>query len=366
MREEFDNINEDEFWDMNALELTSEEESIEESEEEEEIEVDSTETDVDTEEESEEEESEESEEEEEVEEDEVIAKGYEIFKESVFKYLPEDYKFEATEEGFENALKAVEVSLFDNIHTKYLEQIGENDKARKYLDFLVATEGQGDFEKWMKVNSTDLSGYTEEDLQDTDVAKAVLTEYLKFQGMEDEDILVKLEDAEDFGTLQKEAKIALKYIPKSQEKESEKLIKEYETQKKSRDEVYESNYNILKQSAEQINLPKEKKQRVVDAIMKPVRTQGGYETTEFNMILNTVQSNPEHIIQLASLLVDYSPEKGFSLDKITSKKENTKAVKNFREKLAALDVSSPIGKTRGSHSSHSKSKAPDITEGEFY
>jgi hypothetical protein len=365
MREGIDNINEEEFWDLNALELPEEAQPVEVEEEEEEV---IEETDDETVEETDEsEETQESEEEEESdEEDEVIAKGYELFKDSIFKHLPEDYKFEATEEGFENALKAVEVNLFEDIHSKYLGQLEGNEKAKAYLDFLISTEGQGDFEKWMKVNSTDLSGYTEEDLKDTDVAKAVLTEYLKFQGMEDEDILVKLEDAEDFGTLEKEAKIALKYIPKAQEKETTKLVEDYKTQKKSRDEVYTANYDILKKTADQINLPKEKKQKVVDTIMKPVRLQGGYETTEFNLILNQVQTNPEHIIQLTSLLLDYDPTKGFNLSKVTDKKENTKVAKNFRQKLAELDVSSPIGKTKGSHTQHRKTKAPDITEGEFF
>jgi hypothetical protein len=100
--------------------------------------------------------------------------------------------------------------------------------------------------------------------------------------------------------------------------------------------------------------------------MKPVRLQGGYETTEFNLILNQVQTNPEHIIQLTSLLLDYDPSKGFNFDKVLSKKENTKAVKSFRQKLADLDRDSPIVKTKGSHTSHSRTKAPDITQGDFF
>jgi len=172
MREE-ENLEFEAFWDDSALELSEEEvDKLEVSEEEDQEDQEEQEQE---EEESSEEESEESEEseEDEIEEDEVIQKGYEVFKDSVFKYLPEDYEFKATEEGFQEALDAVQVSLFDNVHNQYLAQLETNEKAKSYLDFLVATEGQGDFEKWIKINSSDLSSYTEEDIADTDVAKVI-------------------------------------------------------------------------------------------------------------------------------------------------------------------------------------------------
>ena len=361
-------MNEDEFWDDGALELSEEEveamESTEKVEEDAEDIEETTEEDVEDTEESVEESNETEEEEEE--EDETFVKGYDIFKENIFKYLPEDYEFKATEKGFEEALNVVEDTIAGNIHSQYLAQLEGNPKAKAYLDFLVKTEGNGDFEKWQKVYNTDISSFKEEDMSDNDVAKVVYSEYLKFQGLEDEDILQKLEDAEDFGTLEKEAKIALKYIPKIQEKESEELLKDYQDQKKNRDEVYQSNYNILSETAKQIKLPKERGQQLVDSIMKPVRTQGGYETTMFNYMLNRVQTNPQHILQLASLIMDYDEEKGFNFDGIASKKENTKVARNFREKLTELEKAAPISKSKGSYKSHKRDKAPDITEGEFF
>jgi len=100
--------------------------------------------------------------------------------------------------------------------------------------------------------------------------------------------------------------------------------------------------------------------------MKPVRTQGGYETTMFNYMLNRVQTNPQHILQLASLIMDYDEEKGFNFDGIASKKENTKVARNFREKLTELEKAAPISRSKGSYKSHKRDKAPDITEGEFF
>jgi len=360
-------MNEDEFWDDGALELSEEE--VEAMEATEEVEEDAEDIEENTDEEVEESEQEEGgevEEEDEEEEDETFAKGYDIFKENIFKYLPEDYEFKATEKGFEEALNVVEDTIAGNIHSQYLNQLESNPKAKAYLDFLIKTEGQGDFEKWQKVYNTDITSFQEEDMSDNEIAKVVYSEYLKFQGLEDEDILQKLEDAEDFGTLEKEAKIALKYIPKIQKEQSEELLKDYYEQKRSRDEVYQSNYNILSETAKQIKLPKEKGQQLVDSIMKPVRTQGGYETTMFNYMLNRVQTNPQHILQLASLIMDYDEEKGFNFDAIASKKENTKVARNFREKLTELEKAAPISRSKGSYKSHKRDKAPDITEGEFF
>ena len=169
-----------------------------------------------------------------------------------------------------------------------------------------------------------------------------------------------------YNALEKEAKIALKYIPKIQKEQSEELLKDYHEQKRNRDEVYQSNYNILSETAKQIKLPKEKGQQLVDSIMKPVRTQGGYETTMFNYMLNRVQTNPQHILQLASLIMDYDEEKGFNFDGITSKKQNTKVARNFREKLTELEKAAPISRAKGSYKSHKRDKAPYITEGEFF
>lgn len=359
-------MNEDEFWDDGALELSEEE--VEAMEATEEVEEDAEDIEENTDEEIEESEQEEGGEveEEDEEEDETFAKGYDIFKENIFKYLPEDYEFKSTEKGFEEALNVVEDTIAGNIHSQYLNQLESNPKAKAYLDFLVKTEGQGDFEKWQKVYNTDITSFQEEDMSDSEIAKVVYSEYLKFQGLEDEDILQKLEDAEDFGTLEKEAKIALKYIPKIQKEQSEDLLKDYHEQKRNRDEVYQSNYNILSETAKQIKLPKEKSQQLVDSIMKPVRTQGGYETTMFNYMLNRVQTNPQHTLQLASLIMDYNEEKGFNFDGIASKKENTKVARNFREKLTELEKAAPISRSKGSYKSHKRDKAPDITEGEFF
>ena len=379
MSTEKENLELDNFWDESpGLEMPdsmipkgSEEDSTEETDEVEETEeVDDT-SEEEFEEESEEnkkpqgEEESDEEEEEEIEEDEVIANSYEVFKDSIFKYLPEDYEFKPTEEGFEDAVKTVEKTLFDGVHNQYLNQIESNPKAKSYLEFLIATKGQGDFEKWQRINSVDISNYTEDDIKETEVAKAVVTEYYKTLGMEDEDILQKLEDLEDFGSLEKEAKLSLKYLPKEQEKKSKDLVDEYQSKKKSREEVYESNKKILEDTVNSLNLPKDKKGKVVEAVIKPVRLRDGSETTHFNLLLNQVQSNPEHILQLSSLLLDYDPEKGFNIDSIITKRQNTKTTKSIREKLEKLEKSSPISKSKSTYGSHKRTKTPDITEGSF-
>lgn len=370
MSTEKENLELNEFWDETpGLELPESmvPESTEEVETSEEEVIEEEETQEEETEEIEEEEEEESQEEEEeqVEEDEVIANSYEIFKDSIFKHLPEDYEFKATEEGFEDAVKTVEKNLFDGVHNQYLNQLETNSKAKSYLEFLIATEGQGDFEKWQRINNVDISSYTEDDIKETEVAKALVTEYYKTLGMEDEDILQKLEDLEDFGSLEKEAKLSLKYLPKEQEKKSKDLIEDYQTKKKSREEVYESNKKILEDTVNSLNLPKDKKGKVVESVIKPIRLRDGSETTQFNLLLNQVQSNPEHILQLSSLLLDYDPEKGFNIDSIITKRQNTKTTKGIREKLEKLEKTSPISKSRSTYGSHKRIKTPDVTEGSF-
>jgi hypothetical protein len=297
-------------------------------------------------------------------EDPLFQQSYELFKDNVFQYLPEDYEFKSSEKGFADAIQKVEESLIDRVHNKYLSNLQGNENASKFLDFLVETEGNGDFERWKDNNIN--NNFTEEDLSNEDNQAKIVSRLYELQGYDKEDIATKVEDLEDLGLLEKEAKIALKQINKSRDQVNEELVEDGRNVKQREREVYENNMNILSETLNETKYPTKRRQAIVDTIMKPLELEGGGTITMYDYKLNQIKSNPDHIIELTNFLLNYDIENGFDLENIAKKRGNTQVTKSLREKLEEMESSSTISKSRSNKSRKIGSKqGPDLSEISF-
>lgn len=54
--------------------------------------------------------------------------------------------------------------------------------------------------------------------------------------------------------------------------------------------------------------------------------------TQFQRAMSQITNNPEHLVQLADILADYNPKKGFSFER-RDKQLQTGAARTFREIL---------------------------------
>lgn len=351
---------EDNFWDADPSFVTSDDEFEEEIQEEEIPEEEIEEEDSNL---------EDSEEEEEEDEDPVIKNGYDLFKDSIFKHLPEDYEFKATEKGFEEALEAVQGNLFNSVHEQYLEKFNDNPKVQDYLNFIIETDGKGDIEKWSAVNLKD--SFTVEDItgdDKIDLQKQVIEQYYKATGIEDEYINEKIEDLEDFGKLEKEAKVAIKFLDKNKQEVNKSLVQDVKERERLERERFETNQSILNETISKTKIPKERQSRVIQEIMQPLKLKNGGEITMLDYRLNIIKNNPEHIIQLSNLLLDYNEKEGLNIGKLAERSVNTKTAKNLRSKLEEIEKNSTISKSKTSSSYETKtdkSKNADLSKGSF-
>ena len=344
----------EEFWDF-SLDMSEEELAEIEKKSKSKEEDDDEEQEIENEEILDDDESQEDEElDESEEEDDVIKTGYEVFKDSIFKYLPEDYKFKATEKGFEEAVTKVEETLFESIHSQYLQKFETNPKATEYLNFIVETNGKGDIDKWVDINLK--NNYSDEDLTDETIQKKVITEYYKLTGIEDEDIEDKLNDLEDLNKLEKESKLALKYINKYKETSTDELINDVKVTETKLKEVYDNNKQVLTSLLTESKIPSVRKQKIVEEILEPVKLQNGSEMTMLDYRINVIKSNPEHIIQFANFLLNYDPNTGFDVKNIVSKTENTKTTKSLRSKLEEVERNSTMTKSKSNTSYRGKTE----------
>lgn len=359
--------NNDNFWDDDSAQFTTDGENLdptlidsekEESEEEAEGE-DNDNDDIDTEEGIDDNDDNESEDE----IDPLYEQGYDLFKDTIFSDLGDDYEFKATEEGFQDAIGKAEENIFQKVHQQYLDKVGTNQKAAKYLDFLIETDGNGDFEKWTQINEG--GSYSEEDLDSEDIQKKVITQLYELQGFDETDIRSKLEDLEDLDLLEKESKMALKYIDKSKGQENRNLVEEGKNVNNVRQETYDSNLSILNETLSGTKIPAARQKDITDAIMQPLALKDGGTITRYDYTLSQIRNNPEHIIEMTNLLLNYDPEKGFDINKIAQKNTNTKNTRSLREKLEELENSSTISKSKSGRSQKRTSTGPDLSQISF-
>jgi len=296
-------------------------------------------------------------------EEEIFKNGYETFKDSIFKFLPEDYKFKATEKGFEDALKETEKNLFENIHNQYLSNFENNPKAKEYLNFITETGGKGDVDKWIKINLSD--NYTEEDLENEEIQKKVIRAYYEKTGIEKDYIEEKIIDLEDFGKLDKEAKIALKYLNSSKDSENKNLIDGVKNQEIKEKEQYNINYEILNNIVKETKIPQKRQEYIIKEILDPVELSNGKKMTMLDYRLAVIKNNPEHIIELANVLMNYDPKKGLNIEKIINTKENTKQTKNLRQKLESIEGNSFISKSKSQAFNKGRKNNIDLSGASF-
>lgn len=312
-------------------EVSDANEEVEQEEEETEEEETSTE---DNEEESEEqaEESSEEESEEEVEEDPFIATINHLQEKGILQF---DEEHEYEEEGEELLEKVFSETLDKRFQEEYVDSIPED-----YQSIIKHLKAGGSLEDWVDaVKTTDFDSIN---LEDESNQKQLIEDHLLSTGMDEEDVKDKVQEYEDAGTLEKNAKTALKYLKKSEENK----IKEYEAEldkavkareKKQADDLEDFKKTVL--STEELKgfklKDKKERQELLDYITKPANTKGESKY---------IQDSKSIENQLA---LAYMSMKGFSF-KDLEKAVQTKAVSSLRKTLSKsvdLNAKSNGGKT---------------------
>jgi len=205
--------------------------------------------------------------------------------------------------------------------------------------------GGGDIKDFVDRYAPSLD-YDNIDLDDTQTQKQVLREYYKKTTKYDDDkinkFIARLEVTDD---LLPEAEDAVEYLKTSLKEEQERLLEE---QEKAREEFErqqaEARNKVVSVIEEQENLPTRRKKSLQAFIYNPIG-RGDTTDTDLNRTIQSIQSNPDHFVQLADILMDYDPKKGFDLSRF-EKKGESKAASKFQKKLeeSLSDVTSAVRK----------------------
>jgi len=216
-------------------------------------------------------------------------------------------------------------------------QIAEDQLDQLFEKFpLVKNHSQyvlsgGDSQQFMKAYDPN-NDYSKMDVSEEDIAsqRAVLSDYFKAKGHEDDFIQEILEDYKDSGKLFDKATRAQEALAKSQSATREKMLAGQKTQQvednKKQKEFWNGVYDTIENSTEfaGLTVPKREKSKFFNYISSPVTREGQTQR-------DLDHGNAEMEVKLA---IDYLMFKGFKLDDIIQTKAKTSNAKSLRDKIS--------------------------------
>lgn len=275
-----------------------------------------------------EEESEETEEE----PNESLVNVFETLKESKALVVPEDFEFDGTAEGLSTAIETTFDSLRKSAQESLFNALDEDSKlALKY-----ALVNKKPLYSYYQENDTANFDYDAFDLEEEADQAEIMKVYLsKTTSLTDAKINKQVELYKNSGQLMIEAKDAYTELVALQEEEKQKI--EEALTKREKDNL-KTALEVKQKRVEAINklqdIEEGRRKKLIAFVANDVYVNGRNQvpTTEINNHIQSIARNPEHLAQLANLLVDYDPEKGIVLDRIVAKLSTQKA-EDIKNKL---------------------------------
>lgn len=236
--------------------------------------------------------------------------------------IEEGKDYEDSELGFKEILEFTANKKAEELRAKELEDVPEY-----YKELLELAKKGVDPTEIIKIDQGAIN-YNEIDIEDQDNQKELYKEYLKFTGIEDEEVEDFVDTAEASGTLEKYAKTAQKILAKEQDKNREAVIQQQieavEKEKAESVKRYEDfKKDILNTSeVKGIKISKDESAKLLDFMTVPVDKKTG-KTAE-----QLAWEDPE-----TRKAFSYMVMNKFSLDKI-EKQVTTKKTIELKKKLA--------------------------------
>jgi hypothetical protein len=229
-------------------------------------------------------------------------------------FFDENKEYEDSEQGL--------IEIFEDTVNHKVEE-WKSSLSDLSLQLIEYIENNGTVEGF--VNKFQETKYSEVDLDDEDNQKSLVEEHLLATGLDADEVKETLRDYEDSGILERQAKIAQKYLSKQQELENERFI-ENQRQQKEREEferqaqMEEFENDIMNNNFQTLNIPKAERQKFLEYLTKPVTKDG---KTKY-----LLEDSYEDRIRMA-----YMKFKKFDFGDI-EKKATTKATLNLKKELS--------------------------------
>lgn len=252
-------------------------------------------------------------------------------KDSNYLTVPEDFTFDGTTDSLAEAIDLTYESFKKSAQESLLNSLDEDSRlALKFA--LTYKKPIYSFYEETEVEPFDFSTI---DLDELENQQEVVRTYLKkTTAFSDNKIENQIKGLSQSGEIVSEAKEYLGELIAFQEKERQELDSKIEQQRqKDRDDLLkwkEDRVNIIKGYKDADDTRKAKLKAFVVNEVYTDRSKA--PVTELVQVLRMINNNPEHYVQLADVLMDYTPEKGIDYDRLT-KRLNTKITSSLKDKL---------------------------------
>lgn len=256
--------------------------------------------------------------------------------------VPENFELDGSEESIQKILEYTKQQNKDRVAQEIWSALPDDFKP--LLEY--GLNGGKSIKEFLDV-------YVDSDVTTLDISqeanqRAVLREYYKQTSngtfsQEKIDRLIKR--IEEYGDLEEEAKDAHQELSRQSNERKQALILEAQRKEQEQRQHIIDYTNAMVDSIEKTSfIHPTRKAKVRSFMFDPIQINST-STTAYNYAVQSILANPEHQAQLADILLDYNPEKGFDLERL-ERRVRTKASKSFQELLEQkLD---PKSKTKGS------------------
>jgi len=233
-------------------------------------------------------------------------------------------EYDDTVEGLTNFVRDMSQEVAEDQLQSLFEEFPE---VQRHLDYIMAG---GDPEQFYATNSPQSDyGNIQMSEQDITLQRAMLGEYFKAKGHQEDFVLDMLNDYEESGKLYGKALAAQEQLSLAQQEQKEQLyqqqmMQQQETQAEQ-EEFWDAVANTIEDGNEfaGIRIPDNDKQEFFDYISASVDEQGNTQRD-----LDYSEANMD--IKLA---IDYLMYSGFNLGDIIDTKARTKSVENLRSRI---------------------------------
>lgn len=148
--------------------------------------------------------------------------------------------------------------------------------------------------------------------QDEESKKQVVAQYLQATTNFSPNKIEKVIDALEEDELEEEAQKAYEALVNSQKAYVERLHQQRLKEREQMAELYRQQLTSIKQAIDTSSYHPHKKSKLERFIFEPKKTTDGVKT-QFQMVLEQIAQKPQHLIELADILTNYSSDKGFDL-----------------------------------------------------
>lgn len=252
-------------------------------------------------------------------------------KDSNYLAVPDDFTFDGTTDSLAEAIDLTYESFKKNAQESLLNSLDEDSR----LALKFALTYKKPIYAFYEETGVEPFDFSTIDLDELENQQEVVRTYLKkTTAFSDAKIENQIKNLSQSGEIVTEAKEYLGELIAFQEKERQELDNKIEQQRqKDREDLLkwkEDRINVIKTYKD---LDDARKAKLKAFVVNEVYTdRSKAPVTELVQVLRMINNNPEHYVQLADVLMDYSPEKGIDYDRLT-KRLNTKITSSLKDKL---------------------------------